>query len=230
MVIKHPRKKGPHRTCVYCESQRELTRDHVPPKNLFAKPLPPGLVTVPCCRKCNTSASKDDEYFRFIILREDAGDHPEARKVFPIIVKSLQRSQAMGFTNLLRRNIFDIDVYLPDGSYIERRGGYRVNVPRLNRVASRIVKGLFWKEFGARLPDNYKPKSWKDSDLAFTKKELMAQEPHKIIGNNVFEYWVQTVPGDKYTTAWVLRFYEAVSFSCITAPTDALNRRRNVAS
>ena len=106
-------KTKPRRECVYCGSQQKLTRDHIPPKNLFAKPLPSNLVTVPCCRRCNESASKDDEYFRFIITRDDAGGHPEARKILPAVLKSLQRPQAMGLTNLMGENLFDIDVNTP---------------------------------------------------------------------------------------------------------------------
>jgi hypothetical protein len=43
-----------------------LTRDHIPPKNLFPPPLPEDLITVPCCYECNNAAHKDDEYLRFL--------------------------------------------------------------------------------------------------------------------------------------------------------------------
>ena len=223
------------KVCVYCGSQQQLTRDHIPPKNLFAKPFPSNLVTVPCCRRCNKRASKDDEYFRLIITRDDAGGHPEARKILPAIVKSLQRPQAMGFTNLMRKNFFDIDVYAPDGTYIERRGGYNADVRRFDSVVSRIIKGLFWHEFGVRLPNTHKAKSWSDLGLTFIKQELqdqiaemgckiIAQTPRKVIGENVFDYWVHDFPEERYATAWVLRFYESVCFFRVTCPCSVLKR------
>jgi hypothetical protein len=53
--------------CVYCGEQRELTRDHVPPRCLFSKPRPSDLITVPCCAHCNGDFQKHDEYFRIAI-------------------------------------------------------------------------------------------------------------------------------------------------------------------
>lgn len=42
------------------------SKDHVPPKGMFPRPLPRNLITVPCCRDCNQSHSKDEEFFRLI--------------------------------------------------------------------------------------------------------------------------------------------------------------------
>src|SRR5437016_4846066 len=50
--------------CYLCRKRPGTTRDHVPPKNLFPRPRPSSLVTVPCCEKCNNRFSKHDEYFR----------------------------------------------------------------------------------------------------------------------------------------------------------------------
>jgi 5-methylcytosine-specific restriction endonuclease McrA len=56
------------KTCAYCGSPTDLTRDHVPPKNLFPLPKPVNLITVPACKKCHSETSQDDEYFRVKIL------------------------------------------------------------------------------------------------------------------------------------------------------------------
>ena len=225
--------------CVYCGSQQQMTRDHIPPKNLFPKPHPSNLVTVSCCRSCNESASRDDEFFRFIITRDDAGEHPEARKILPSVFKSLQRPQAMGLTNLMRKNLFDIDVYTPGGIYIERRLGYNADFRRFDSVASRIVKGLFWHEFGVRLPNTHKAKSWSDLGLARIKQELqdqiaemgcriIAEGKRNTVGKRVFDYWVYSFPEDRYTTVWVLMFYESVCFFCVTSPNGGLKNDRKI--
>src|SRR5262245_822652 len=87
--------------CVYCGKLRKLTRDHIPPKNLFPRPRP-RLITVPCCTPCNEEASKDDEYFRLMVaIRQDTGDHPEVKKLLPTIYRSLERRAQFGFTNAL---------------------------------------------------------------------------------------------------------------------------------
>ena len=45
----------------------KLTREHVPPRNLFPEPRPSDLITVPCCGDCNHRAHEDDEYLRLAV-------------------------------------------------------------------------------------------------------------------------------------------------------------------
>ncbi|SRR5579885_3291940 len=86
----HPRPKS----CAYCGRTKNLTKGHVPPKSLFAV-RPHDLITVPSCRNCNGGAAKDDEYFRLIIAtRHDAGDHPEANRLLPTMLRSLENPRA----------------------------------------------------------------------------------------------------------------------------------------
>ena len=42
--------------------------DHVPPEQMLQKPPPPNLWTVPACTECNTSYSRDEEYFRAWVI------------------------------------------------------------------------------------------------------------------------------------------------------------------
>ena len=53
--------------CYLCQATETLTRDHVPPENLFPMPLPSDLITVPCCKSCNSGFSKIDEQFRAFV-------------------------------------------------------------------------------------------------------------------------------------------------------------------
>jgi hypothetical protein len=54
--------------CIYCRERPGDSGEHVPSKGLFRKPYPPNLWTVPACRLCNTSFSKDEEYFRLLLV------------------------------------------------------------------------------------------------------------------------------------------------------------------
>jgi 5-methylcytosine-specific restriction endonuclease McrA len=58
-------------TCVYCGETKPLSADHVPPKNLFDRPYPANLLTVPACVDCNGAFSKDDEDFRIALTVTD---------------------------------------------------------------------------------------------------------------------------------------------------------------
>ena len=82
--------------CVYCGKKTILTKDHIPPKNLFGQPRPNNLISVPSCLDCNSSFSKDDEYFRFSIsIREDIFE--EAQDIYPKVMRSLQKPTKVGF-------------------------------------------------------------------------------------------------------------------------------------
>lgn len=73
-----------------------MTTDHVPPQNLFARPLPANIAKIPSCPDSNGGASKDDEYFRLIVaLRHDI-DHADAVVAREAALRSLNRPQAPG--------------------------------------------------------------------------------------------------------------------------------------
>ena len=219
------------RECVYCGSMKQTTDDHVPPKSLFPKPRPSNLITVPCCRKCNNSASKDDEYFRSMLaMRNDAGEHSEAQRVLPAVSRSLRRRKGSGFTKKLLQNVTLVDVRTPAGLYVGRAVGYKVENERLERVVARIVRGVYWYHYGFRLKENYEVNCYEQSRLLASCDQEVLQEfaenfrpmfgkpPDNEIGNHVFEYWARSDVNDKYTTAWFLRFYGSVCYYCTTWP------------
>ena len=53
--------------CALCGETRRVTREHVPPKNLFLPPRPRNTITVPVCEPCNHGYHLDDEYFRVFV-------------------------------------------------------------------------------------------------------------------------------------------------------------------
>lgn len=212
--------------CVYCGSKNNLTKDHIPPKSLFAKPLPGDLITVPSCRRCNRGASKDDEYFRLVLVpRRDVGDHPEAIQVWDKVIRSFQYPEAKKFTRSFLSGVSSF-FFENEQGFIEPGGSYTVDHRRLGRVASRIVKGLFWKETGERLPDSCEVSAYVDAGMSRIDEnvvrildELVQQEPVSV-GRDVFKYWWKSTPECKYSGAWLLLFYGRVTFFCL-----ALNPR-----
>lgn len=62
--------------CALCSEDRPVTREHVPPKNLFLAPRPRNTITVPVCESCNHGYHLDDEYFRVYVA---AGAEPGTR-------------------------------------------------------------------------------------------------------------------------------------------------------
>ena len=62
--------------CALCGQTLQVTREHVPPKNLYLPPRPRNTITVPVCEPCNHGYHLDDEYFRVYVA---AGAKPDTR-------------------------------------------------------------------------------------------------------------------------------------------------------
>ena len=216
--------------CVYCGKKGEISDDHIPPKNLFPPPRPNNLITVPSCKECNQTPSKDDEYFRLALsMRRDISDHPEVLKNKNKIRRSFQRPEQKGFRASFLNSLSVVDSYTPAGIYLGKDDAFRADMKRVNNVIKRIARGLFYKEKGRRLPDNYQV--WicctdyiYEHPLELTAavmKDLITsalQSKSVTIGNDVFKYWCSFAIDEENSSAMVLSFYNRVSFLAITTP------------
>lgn len=221
--------KKKRRECVYCGRMSRITLDHIPPKSLYPKPRP-SLITVPSCYECNVSASRDDEYFRLnLVLRDDTPEHPEAKKVFESVLRGLARRQSSGLRKALLNRMHEFDLVSPGRLYLGKTPGYDVDLRRLDRVAARIIKGLFYHEKGERLPDEYEATALSASGLGKVSGEVqlrfknivdsLLSQPPRAVGNaEVFAYWAIPTEENPYTSAWLLMFYQKTMFLGFTTP------------
>ena len=165
-----------------------------------------------------------------LVMRRDV-THPATSKLLDAVHRGLGKPHKRGMLHGLLKSMRSVTVKTSAGLYIGRAAAYDVDLVRLGRVTDRIVKGLFFKEFGMPLPDTHGVRSFAESGLTEidpdmrltvgqTVKALMSKLP-KVIGNGVFEYWFQATPDDPATTAWLMRFYNVESFLCLTAPNSA---------
>lgn len=84
------------RPCAYC-GLKAVTRDHIPPKALFARPRPNRLITVPSCKECNAQALTDDEYFCLMVsMRHDTAEHPDAAQTCSAALRGLALREKKG--------------------------------------------------------------------------------------------------------------------------------------
>lgn len=228
-------KKHKPELCVYCGAAGSVTADHVPPKNLFPPPRPSDLVTVPACRRCHSkTTSLDDEYFRNTIsMRHDVADHPAVQMIMPSIWRGLERPQAIGLAKSLVSSISMTEIFSRGGIYLGKRPAYAVDLSRLNRVAARVVRGMFFVLAGHRLPTNYgvnayEVSGFKDVASAVAKdfgnlcQTLFRTGPARIIGDKVFLCWWGRTEVDENATFWILSFYTKVFFIAWTGPMDRL--------
>lgn len=225
--------------CIYCGRVKPITEDHVPPQSLFAKPRPGNLIKVPTCQEChseNKQVSQDDEYFRLMLtLREDTASHPDVKQILPTVLRSLARPDKVGFAKSLLKSIKEVNVRTRSGLFLGNKPAFDVNLTRLDNVAGRITKGLFYQEKGYRLPDEYDVTAYSESGLqdltSDVKQELQAtilqpimSNAPKTIGSQVFTYRVAYSDTDPNTSVWLFVFYERVAFLCMTLPKESMVR------
>jgi len=138
------------RACIYCGNQGNLTVDHVPPKLLFAPPLPRELITVPACRQCNQSFQKDDEYTRTVVAIDlRASKNRDAQCKLPAILRSLQNPNAKAFAEYLAHQTTQTTILAPDGAPMGQ--AVEVDRTRVNATGARIIRGLYFSEIGKPL-------------------------------------------------------------------------------
>ena len=133
--------KGRIGTCVYCGNTRRLTKDHVPPKALWTPPRPSDLVRVPACGECNGAASKDDEYFKMmLVMKAGSGEHPEIKALGPSVMRALAKPEKVGLRRHLQKSIQLEDLRSKAGLYLGRVPVMDVNLQRLDRAQRHLIR------------------------------------------------------------------------------------------
>ena len=203
-----------------------LTRDHVPPRSLFAPDTRALLPTVPSCAECNSGASKDDEYFRaMMVMRDDVTECADARFAGAEFLRALQRRDHVGLRNATLRNVVKARKYSESGLYLGLRDAYNVNPRRLDRVVRRIVRGLYWHEVGGRLPLDYTVAVFTSDRLdgnLIAAAGLMRMAEFAASGTRVtfpgksFEYAFRRASDNPNGSAWLMTFYGRVHFVALT--------------
>ena len=224
--------KGPNRICTYCGLHPGTTRDHVPPKGLFARPRPK-LVTVPCCEACRKTQPLDDEYFvRMVSMKNDLYESESSRDARNAALRSLTKPTKQRFTQALLRSVNDVAVHSPSGIYLGNRLAYNVDLDRLSRVIERSTLGLHLEEFKTRLPIGHRCKVYALDGFAEASPEQSrdvrmlwrhaTSGQRRDLGVNVFTYWFRRLEGPEIATLWAFVVYGGLGFIATTARSERL--------
>jgi hypothetical protein len=134
---------------------KEVSQDHVPPRQFFTKSLrrirSPNLLTLPTHGACNRSFQADEDYFFFVALaglNEDAQIHDW---LMQDIHKKIRRENALGLRNTVLGEFSQTisGIHLPSGlvaKHFDRK--------RVHRVVWKIVRGLYYHHFARMVPEN----------------------------------------------------------------------------
>ena len=173
-------------------------------------------------------ASKDDEYFRLALtIREDVFDNPAVQVILPKVRRSLRKPSKRGYLQSIINDLREIDLKTPGGLFLGHRLADMADLERLDRVISRITKGLFYKELGYPLPKEYISMSFSESGLSDLDDKvkkgiqehfipiILSTEPTSI-GEKVFTYWSVITQEDQNTSIWIMEFFENIRFLSMT--------------
>jgi hypothetical protein len=211
--------------CTYCGETRWVEPDHVPPRNLFPKPYPANMWTVPACRNCNGGFSLDDEYFRIWLTIADRAKGQHSReKILPSVIRGLLRDENGRLRHSLYKSSAFLPRFAPSGLYLGHRPAIDFDGSRIGRVVERVIKGLFFRVNGRCLSDDYVVHVSHASQLGpvyLARQEVRrlidaveAQPARKLADSFAFKYL--QLPNGPNQTVWLLYFFGHEDFLCTT--------------
>ena len=119
----------------------DLTRDHLPPKNLFPQPRPDNLITVPCCYACNNQAHKDDEYLRLGVSGY-YNNNPIGKRIWKekAVESTMRKRRLPELVATMGESIKKIALITPQGV----KDAFEVTIERapIDRALTRMTKGF----------------------------------------------------------------------------------------
>jgi len=212
--------------CVYC-GEPATTEDHVPPKNLFPSNTT-GILKVPACLSCNRGSSKDDEFFRGILVNDDRiYQNSEASEIVAAYERSLRRPQAIGLHITMMKMKKRFPLISPTGLIYGEGTVIKTDFVRERKVLERITKGLFFHEFQRPHPPNNSINAFSSKhmqgrkDRLDTVLELLSfMKPANKKGANpeIFKYGFGVAEDNADGTFWVLTFYNKIPFFIYSTP------------
>jgi hypothetical protein len=170
-----------------------------------------------------------------IALRHDASgaDAAAARESF---LRSLDRPEQAGFRRSFVKSLTQVPHVSPAGLHLGKRGGYNVDLGRMDRVMSRVVRGLYRHEFASRLPTDASVTTWSEDglrDLDLERMTIVASlvgplsgQSDRLIGDGTtFRYRYLEATDMKHASAWLLTVYSNARFLAVTLPKGSREQR-----
>ena len=125
--------------CVFCREPSISTRDHVPPKGLFAEPRPQNLITVPACKECNGGANLDDEFMQRFAMAQGTETNEDANVVGQTVLRAMNKPEKEGMRMGLLKTLTPAEIFSPMGLW----GGFGCKMTyegeRLKRILTKTV-------------------------------------------------------------------------------------------
>lgn len=215
--------KKAKKICCFCGVNEGTTKDHVPPKSFFNKPIEAPLVTVPACLSCNNYYSKYDEIFKVYLGMQVAYQGGEAERLFKEGTLSSVKNN-----NSLRKKILNdmepVDIVTPSGIFLKRGATALWDSEAFEKTIERITRGLFYHHYKSILPpDTLIQTHWANKLPDFIDADKLY---YNSIGGNSFQYQYNKIEEEPAMSAWIYQFYNGFWSMALVGmdklPTDLL--------
>lgn len=202
--------------CAICGFRRATTRDHLPPRAIFPRPLPVVMITVPACATCNNGANHEDERFRVYLGATTAYFDDEATRLWKEeSMRTLQRN-----ARLMREFADNVGALEPVELADGRRGiPLRWPASAYIPVIERLARGLFYHHFREALGSRAKCKIDMLERLPEEIVRLTGDWATNGIGENIFTYRFGRL--DELRSFWIFQFFRAHWATVETYPANA---------
>ena len=217
--------------CAFCGSSGDVTTDHVPPKGIYGKPVPPDAITVRACAACNTKSKEDDQYLKRVLAMSSATDqHPEAWRIKAETHRDLDRPESRAFIQATARRSRDVFLDTDNQHRLVYAPTFDYNRKRMKRSVIKIARGLYAHFSGRPLGKSafigtlsLAEIDEKAPDVAATLWDMVAfamASEHLTIRSGAFEAWYYLPADHPDHGIWVTAFYGAFPFVTSHWPTD----------
>ncbi len=222
--------------CVICNELPATTKDHIPPKCLFAVKDRINLLKLSACVECNNHSSKDDEYLRSIlILRVDIEETQSTNELRNALIRSLSNLGQPGFQKAYAKAISVKRVFTPTGIFLGNRPVISLDNERLEKVLSKIIRGLYYHHNKKALKREYLIKIISEDNLKLQTPSLQEFIKSKIfypldqtwlyeIEKNTFHYKYLLTQEDNYEGTWIFRFYNRIHYLGLVLHEQKVNK------
>jgi hypothetical protein len=211
--------------CAYCGSPDAPTVDHVPPRSIFPPPRPSTLRTVRSCVACNGGASKDDEYFRDVVLRYyRVADLPQAQQQVAAMIRVAAKPRKRAYASRILASFRRVAVRTWAGIVLGNRPAFSVNTDQFDRPIRRYIRGLYKFDTGQRL-------SHKIHIEIVSNPEVVLRSRHEIestlkggdvqtVQPGVFWYVWRRAVDNPDATIWLLVFFDTFPIFAVANRAD----------
>lgn len=189
--------------CCYCGVAEATTKDHIPPKSIFNKPLPSDLITVPCCFECNNDSSKYDELFKAYLGMHVSSFGIEGARLFKQgVIPTVQHNHKL--RNEILSKIEEVEIVTPAGIYMGKAKALLWDSETHEKSIEKLTRGLFFHCYNKILPKHIQIDTyWFNSFHSDLTDKLYKH----VVANGAFIYFENFSEDSEMESMWLYEFY-----------------------